>query len=374
MFHVSTLLPYNKNDSQQLERKRHIGNDIVAVVFQDENTPFAPDMIASNFLHAFIVVQKFVDHSAPEGRQNKYRVCVTARKDVPNFGPPIGNDCIYENDEHFKEWLLNKLINAEYACYKADKFKRLKERTRASLLDTLYMDLYQQNQKVFNLMFPNLLLSPQSSSSSSPFIGNTQPNTPATPGSGSPGYMMPPNDSTSFNSNSYYVNGPRADGQSYTPLIGGGGGGSNGTSSAHNLNSSTSFKFNILNTVRKAFKKEQKDGNKHDLHGSQTNLNKMNNGSVRNLNTNNTQTLNYTSNNTESITVNHPAALKSGRLRSSTFDSGSSSVTNSSMMFKQQLKQQHQQHLLNEQHMLANSKSSSSSRKTSKSEKVILFI
>lgn len=55
MFHVSTLLPFSKTDQQQLERKRHIGNDIVAVVFQEENTPFAPDMIASNFLHTFIV-------------------------------------------------------------------------------------------------------------------------------------------------------------------------------------------------------------------------------------------------------------------------------------------------------------------------------
>lgn len=57
MFHVSTLLPYRDNDPQQLQRKRHIGNDIVAVVFQEENTPFSPDMIASHFLHAFIVVQ-----------------------------------------------------------------------------------------------------------------------------------------------------------------------------------------------------------------------------------------------------------------------------------------------------------------------------
>lgn len=41
----------------QLQRKRHIGNDIVAVVFQEENTPFVPDMIQSNFLHAYVVVQ-----------------------------------------------------------------------------------------------------------------------------------------------------------------------------------------------------------------------------------------------------------------------------------------------------------------------------
>lgn len=41
----------------QLQRKRHIGNDIVAIIFQDESTPFVPDMIASNFLHAYVVVQ-----------------------------------------------------------------------------------------------------------------------------------------------------------------------------------------------------------------------------------------------------------------------------------------------------------------------------
>ena len=51
----------------QLQRKRHIGNDIVALVFQEDATPFVPDMIASNFLHAFILVQ-------PEGDNDSYKV------------------------------------------------------------------------------------------------------------------------------------------------------------------------------------------------------------------------------------------------------------------------------------------------------------
>lgn len=72
MFHVSTLLPYSKSDSQQLERKRHIGNDIVTIIFQDENTPFAPDMIASNFLHSFIVIQKC--NESKDESNTKYRV------------------------------------------------------------------------------------------------------------------------------------------------------------------------------------------------------------------------------------------------------------------------------------------------------------
>lgn len=67
MFHVSTLLPYTESDPQQLQRKRHIGNDIVAIVFQESNTPFSPDMIASHFLHAFIVVQ-VLDPKTPNTR------------------------------------------------------------------------------------------------------------------------------------------------------------------------------------------------------------------------------------------------------------------------------------------------------------------
>ena len=56
MFHVSTLLPYEKNDPQKLQRKRHVGNDIVCVVFLEaDNTRFSPSCIKSHFLHTFIV-------------------------------------------------------------------------------------------------------------------------------------------------------------------------------------------------------------------------------------------------------------------------------------------------------------------------------
>jgi RAP1 GTPase activating protein 1 len=57
MFHVSTLLPHSDKDPQQIERKRHIGNDRVAIVFQDELTPFSPSLIKSKVLHVFIIIQ-----------------------------------------------------------------------------------------------------------------------------------------------------------------------------------------------------------------------------------------------------------------------------------------------------------------------------
>ncbi|NXS22603.1 RPGP1 protein, partial [Mystacornis crossleyi] len=124
MFHVSTKLPYTEGDAQQLQRKRHIGNDIVAIVFQDENTPFVPDMIASNFLHAFVVVQ--LEQGGTQG--TLYKVSVTARDDVPFFGPPLPDPAVFRKGPEFQEFLLTKLINAEYACYRAEKPKELEVR------------------------------------------------------------------------------------------------------------------------------------------------------------------------------------------------------------------------------------------------------
>lgn len=42
----------------QLQRKRHIGNDIVALVYQEGQTPFLSDVIKSHFLHCFLVVRR----------------------------------------------------------------------------------------------------------------------------------------------------------------------------------------------------------------------------------------------------------------------------------------------------------------------------
>ncbi|KAE8298261.1 Rap1 GTPase-activating protein 1 [Larimichthys crocea] len=147
MFHVSTKLPYTEGDSQQLQRKRHIGNDIVAIVFQEENTPFVPDMIQSNFLHAYVVVQ--VENACTDNVT--YKVSVTARDDVPFFGPALPDPAIFKKGLEFHEFLFTKLINAEYACYKAEKFAKLEERTRSALLETLYEELHINSQSMMGL-------------------------------------------------------------------------------------------------------------------------------------------------------------------------------------------------------------------------------
>ncbi|XP_045774473.1 rap1 GTPase-activating protein 1 isoform X4 [Maniola jurtina] len=133
MFHVAPLLPHTAGDAQQLQRKRHVGNDIVAIVFQEKATPFTPDMIASHFLHAFIVVTPV---ETADG-ETRYKVAVTGRHDVPFFGPTLPQPPVFRKGRELKEFLLTKLINAENACYKAFKFAELEQRTRASLLQAL---------------------------------------------------------------------------------------------------------------------------------------------------------------------------------------------------------------------------------------------
>uniref|UniRef100_A0A8D3ECZ0 Rap-GAP domain-containing protein n=1 Tax=Scophthalmus maximus TaxID=52904 RepID=A0A8D3ECZ0_SCOMX len=147
MFHVSTKLPFTDGDVQQLQRKRHIGNDIVAAVFQEEATPFVPDMIASNFLHAYVLVQA----ENPCTEHATYKVSVTAREDVPPFGPPLPNPAVFKKGPEFRDFLLTKLINAENACYKSDKFAKLEGRTRAALLDNLHDELHRQSQATLGL-------------------------------------------------------------------------------------------------------------------------------------------------------------------------------------------------------------------------------
>ena len=56
MFHVSTMLPYQEDDKQRVERKRHLGNDIGIILFNDTGKPIVPSTLKSEFNHVVIGV------------------------------------------------------------------------------------------------------------------------------------------------------------------------------------------------------------------------------------------------------------------------------------------------------------------------------
>uniref|UniRef100_A0A1A7XF69 Signal-induced proliferation-associated 1 like 1 n=1 Tax=Iconisemion striatum TaxID=60296 RepID=A0A1A7XF69_9TELE len=134
MFHVSTMLPYTPNNKQQLLRKRHIGNDIVTIVFQEPGAhPFTPRAIRSHFQHVFIIVRV---HN-PCSDSTCYSVAVTRSQDVPSFGPPIPNGVTFPKSSVFRDFLLAKVINAENAAHKSEKFGAMATRTRQEYLRDL---------------------------------------------------------------------------------------------------------------------------------------------------------------------------------------------------------------------------------------------
>uniref|UniRef100_A0A5F9D3P2 Signal induced proliferation associated 1 like 2 n=1 Tax=Oryctolagus cuniculus TaxID=9986 RepID=A0A5F9D3P2_RABIT len=134
MFHVSTLLPYMPNNRQQLLRKRHIGNDIVTIVFQEPGAlPFTPKSIRSHFQHVFVIVKV---HN-PCTENVCYSVGVSRSKDVPPFGPPIPKGVTFPKSAVFRDFLLAKVINAENAAHKSEKFRAMATRTRQEYLKDL---------------------------------------------------------------------------------------------------------------------------------------------------------------------------------------------------------------------------------------------
>ncbi|XP_024859844.1 GTPase-activating Rap/Ran-GAP domain-like protein 3 isoform X9 [Kryptolebias marmoratus] len=137
MFHVSTMLPYSKDNKQQVERKRHIGNDIVTIVFQegdDASSSFKPSMIRSHFTHIFALVRY--------NRQNdSYRLKIFSEESVPLFGPPLPTPSVFTDHQEFRDFLLVKLINGEKATLETPTFAQKRQRTLDMLIRSLYQDL-----------------------------------------------------------------------------------------------------------------------------------------------------------------------------------------------------------------------------------------
>lgn len=64
-------------------------------------------------------------------------VAVTRSQDVPSFGPPIPKGVTFPKSTVFRDFLLAKVINAENAAHKSEKFGAMATRTRQEYLRDL---------------------------------------------------------------------------------------------------------------------------------------------------------------------------------------------------------------------------------------------
>ncbi|XP_046757644.1 GTPase-activating Rap/Ran-GAP domain-like protein 3 isoform X35 [Gallus gallus] len=120
MFHVSTMLPYSRENKQQEG---------------EETAPaFKPSMIRSHFTHIFALVRY--------NKQNdSYRLKIFSEESVPLFGPPLPSPPVFTNHQEFRDFVLVKLINGEKATLETPTFSQKRQRTLDMLIRSLYQDL-----------------------------------------------------------------------------------------------------------------------------------------------------------------------------------------------------------------------------------------
>eukprot|EP01119_Soliformovum_irregulare_P017461 TRINITY_DN5196_c0_g1_i1.p1 TRINITY_DN5196_c0_g1~~TRINITY_DN5196_c0_g1_i1.p1 ORF type:complete len:962 (+),score=316.20 TRINITY_DN5196_c0_g1_i1:150-3035(+) len=119
MFHVSTMLPYSAQDKQQLERKRHLGNDVCTIVFQDSDEPFHPETVRTEFTHVWAVVTP--DRSSTH-KTTHYKLAFAYKGGVGMSQPLLPHPCILEKTKILRDFLLTKIINSERCAMYAPSF------------------------------------------------------------------------------------------------------------------------------------------------------------------------------------------------------------------------------------------------------------
>ena len=115
MFHVGTMLPDQEHDEQKVEKKRHIGNDVVVIVFKERASAddrFDPRILTSHFNHCFFVVS--VEKKDEAGKATHYRMSVGFKPGVPPTQPYLPQSNVYEKNADFRELLFTKCKKKTY--------------------------------------------------------------------------------------------------------------------------------------------------------------------------------------------------------------------------------------------------------------------
>lgn len=98
IFHITTMMPTNTDiDMTYANKKRHIGNDFVNIIFNDSGLPYDFDTFPSAFNYVAIVISpesraSFVDRrldTDPDGKNRYYKVQVISKPGFPDISPAV---------------------------------------------------------------------------------------------------------------------------------------------------------------------------------------------------------------------------------------------------------------------------------------------
>jgi hypothetical protein len=103
IFHIPTMMPTDPNDEETYpNKKRHIGNDYVNIIWNDSGLPYNFDTFPSAFNYVHIVITpeskaSFVDMrivTDPDGKNRYYKVQVISRPGFPDISPAVESKII----------------------------------------------------------------------------------------------------------------------------------------------------------------------------------------------------------------------------------------------------------------------------------------
>lgn len=88
MFHDLTLMPTDTKDEQQIHKKRHVGNDVVNVVWSEHVRDYDPSTISTQFNCAHIICYPLANGLT------RVQICRKEEQVYPLFGPLLHNMCV----------------------------------------------------------------------------------------------------------------------------------------------------------------------------------------------------------------------------------------------------------------------------------------
>lgn len=110
IFHVVTMMPTKAADAQQIDKKRHVGNDYVHIVWSDNTThDYVPSTITSHFNDVQIVI-----YPLQKAQKGLFLVRIHSKDKVPPFGPLQSGMVVHRAD--LARLVRQTAMNANRVC------------------------------------------------------------------------------------------------------------------------------------------------------------------------------------------------------------------------------------------------------------------
>ncbi|KAF1323598.1 hypothetical protein FI667_g10405, partial [Globisporangium splendens] len=151
IFHVITKMPTKASDKQQIDKKRHVGNDYVHIVWSENDShEYDPGTITSHFNDVQVVI-----YPLRKTQKGLFLIQIFSKEKVPLFGPLQSGMVVHQQD--LAPLVRQTAMNANRVCRSQTMIYVRPYPTRKKLVDEIverYSIEYKENQ-LLSMLFTN---------------------------------------------------------------------------------------------------------------------------------------------------------------------------------------------------------------------------